>query len=40
MWLDGSYAYPNSRADRNPDPSADPDRHTYSGAIASPLTHT
>jgi hypothetical protein len=40
LWLDGSYAFPNSRAHRNPDPSADPDRHTYSGAIARPHTHT
>jgi hypothetical protein len=38
MWLDGSCAYPNSRANRNPDPSADPDRRTYSGAIARPHT--
>jgi hypothetical protein len=34
MWLDGSYAYPNSRAHRNPDHFA------YSGAIARPRTHT
>jgi hypothetical protein len=40
LWLDGSCAYPNSRAHRNPDPSADPDRRTYSGAIARPHTYT
>jgi hypothetical protein len=42
MWLDGDSAHPNGyrnpRAYRNPDPSADSDRHPHCGTIAHPNT--